>query len=57
MKGNKNMTAITDSAYDFLKNRLKYQNESNMTGGEHRAYSGQTTETFIDAVIEMFKEK
>ena len=51
------MNTITNTAYEFLKNRLKFQNESNMTGGEHRAYSGKTTETFVDAVINMFKEQ
>ena len=51
------MNTITNAAYEFLRNRLKYQNESDMTGGEHRAYSGKTTETFVDEVIEMFKTK
>ena len=51
------MNTITNTAYEFLKNRLKFQNESNMTGGEHRAYSGKTTEIFVDAVINMFKEQ
>lgn len=49
------MENIINNAYDFLWNRLQFQTEANFTGGQHRTYSGQTTELFVDNVINLFK--
>jgi hypothetical protein len=49
------METIIDNAYEFLWDRLKYQTEAGFSGGQHRAYSGKTTELFVDNIITLFK--
>lgn len=51
------MENIAQYTYDFIRDRLKYQNEANMTGGQNRKYSGETVEMVINKVIDRFKEK
>lgn len=51
------MKNITQQVYNFLEDRLKYQNEASMTGGQNRKYSGETVEKVVDNIINMFKEK
>ena len=51
------MKTIIDNAYEFLWNRLKYQTEAGFNGGQHRAYSGKTTELFVDNIITLFKSR
>lgn len=50
------MKTITQYTYDYLWNRLKYQGEANFSGGENRKYSGETVESCIDVIIDMFSE-
>ena len=49
------MDNIVNSTYDYLWERLRYQGEANMSGGENRAYSGATVELCIDTIMDMFK--
>lgn len=51
------MEQIINQTYNYLKNRLKYQKEANMTGGQNRAYSGDTVELTVENIINMFKER
>ena len=50
------MEIITHHTYDYLWDRLKYQGEANLAGGENRKYSGETVESCIDVIIDMFRE-
>ena len=50
------MEIITHSTYDYLWDRLKYQGEANLSGGENRKYSGETVETCINLIVDMFRE-
>lgn len=50
------MENITHHIYDYLLNRLKYQGEANFTGGENRKYSGETVESCINIIIDMFRK-
>lgn len=51
------MEQIINQTYNYLKNRLKYQKEANMTGGQNRTYSGNTVELTVENIINMFKER
>lgn len=51
------MEQIINQTYNYLKNRLKYQKEANMTGGQNRTYSGDTVELTVENIINMFKER
>lgn len=50
------MENITRHTYDYLWNRLEYQGEAGLTGGGNRKYSGETVESCVDVVIDMFRE-
>ena len=50
------MEIITHNTYDYLWDRLKYQGEANLSGGENRKYSGETVETCINFIVDMFRE-
>lgn len=50
------MEIITHNTYDYLWDRLKYQGEANLSGGENRKYSGETVETCINLIVDMFRE-
>ena len=51
------MEIITNSTYEYLWNRLKYQGEANFSGGENREYSGETVESCINVIIDLFKKR
>ena len=50
------MENIVQNTYDYLWHRLEYQGEANLSGGENRKYSGETVESCIDIIVNMFKE-
>lgn len=50
------MEIITHHIYDYLWDRLKYQGEANLPGGQNRKYSGETVETCINIIVDMFRE-
>lgn len=50
------MENITRRTYDYLWERLKYQGEANLAGGANRKYSGETVESCIDVILDMFRE-
>jgi hypothetical protein len=50
------MKNITQNTYNYLWERLNYQGKAGFTGGENRKYSGETVESCIDVIINMFKE-
>lgn len=49
------MKAIVYNVYNYLLERLKYQGEANFSGGENRKYSGETVESCISLIADMFR--
>ena len=50
------MEIIAYNTYNYLWDRLEYQGEANLSGGENRNYSGETVESCINIIIDMFRE-
>ena len=50
------MEIIAHRTYEYLWDRLKFQGEANFSGGENRKYSGETVESCIDVIIDLFRE-
>ena len=51
------METIVNNVYEYLWNRLKYQGEANLSGGENRKYSGETIESCIDVIVDLFHKR
>lgn len=50
------MKAIAYNVYNYLLERLKYQGEANFSGGENRKYSGETVESCINLIVNIFRD-